>query len=153
MKLNQRQQTIVDGIEIVCKQRNIKLTPQRKAVLTIMLSAGKAMTAYELLDLLKLKEPQAKPPTIYRALEFLLQQDFIHKVESSNSYVICPHFSQPDHISILFICDNCKQITENNSEKLADDLKNLAKQQQFLTKHSVIELHGICYACSSVNHY
>ncbi|MBC9130465.1 zinc uptake transcriptional repressor Zur [Frischella sp. Ac48] len=150
MELSQQHQSIIDGIEAVCKKRNIKLTSQRKIVLAIMLKSEKAMSAYELLDLLKIEEPHAKPPTIYRVLEFLLEQDFIHKVESSNSYVICPHFNQLDHISILIICDNCKQITESNSEQVADTLKALAKQQQFQIKHSVIEIHGLCHTCKLI---
>ena len=106
---------LIEKVETLCKKRGIKLTNQRKTVLNIMLKANRAMSAYDLLDLLKVSEPQAKPPTIYRALEFLLEQGFIHKVESTNCYIICPHFHEPQHISILFICDNCHQIIEKHS--------------------------------------
>ncbi|WP_392552876.1 zinc uptake transcriptional repressor Zur [Orbus wheelerorum] len=142
---------ILNDIEAVCKKRNVKLTNQRKIVLNIMLQAQKAMSAYELLDLLKQEEPQAKPPTIYRALDFLLEQGFIHKVESSNSYIICPHFSHPNHISILFICDNCKQILEKNSHQIENNLEQLAKHNQFAVKHSIIEIHGLCPACQNTS--
>ncbi len=50
-----------------------------------------AISAYDLLDLLREIEPQAKPPTVYRGLEFLMEQGFIHKIESTNSYVVCHH--------------------------------------------------------------
>lgn len=139
--------TILNDIEAVCKKRNVKLTNQRKIVLEIMLRAERTMSAYDLLDLLKLEEPQAKPPTIYRALEFLLEQGFIHKVESSNSYIICPHFSHPNHISILFICDNCKQILEKHSHDIEHNLQQLANNNQFDVKHSIIEIHGLCTSC------
>lgn len=138
---------IIDKIETLCKKRNIKLTTQRRTVLDIMLKANKAMSAYDLLDLLKVSEPQAKPPTIYRALEFLLEQGFIHKVESSNSYIICPHFQDPEHLSILFICDICQQIIEKHSENIEKQLKQLAQQNKFLIKHSVLEIHGECHLC------
>ncbi|MCX8580790.1 MULTISPECIES: zinc uptake transcriptional repressor Zur [unclassified Gilliamella] len=138
---------LIEKIETLCKKRGIKLTTQRKTVLDIMLKANKAMSAYDLLDLLKVSEPQAKPPTIYRALEFLLEQGFIHKVESTNCYIICPHFQDPQHISILFICDNCQQIIEKHSENIESQLKQLASQSQFLIKHSVLEIHGICHSC------
>lgn len=141
--------SFLEKIETLCKMRNIKLTTQRKTVLEIMLTANRAMTAYDLLDLLKLKEPQAKPPTIYRALEFLLEQGFIHKVESSNSYIICPHFQDPEHISILFMCDKCKKIIEKHSSDIEVNLKQLASQSDFLIKHSVLELHGLCKLCQS----
>lgn len=138
---------LIEKIETLCKKRGIKLTTQRRTVLDIMLSANKAMSAYDLLDLLKVSEPQAKPPTIYRALEFLLEHGFIHKVESSNSYIICPHFHNPEHISILFICDKCQQIIEKHSEDIEKQLKQLAQQSHFLIKHSVLEIHGICQSC------
>jgi Fur family transcriptional regulator, zinc uptake regulator len=138
---------LIDKVEVLCKKRGIKLTTQRKTVLEIMLKANKAMSAYDLLDLLKVSEPQAKPPTIYRALEFLLVQGFIHKVESTNCYIVCPHFHDPEHISILFICDSCQQIIEKHSENIESQLKQLASQSQFLIKHSVLELHGVCHSC------
>lgn len=138
---------LIEKIETLCKKRGIKLTTQRRTVLDIMLSANKAMSAYDLLDLLKVSEPQAKPPTIYRALEFLLEHGFIHKVESSNSYIICPNFHDPEHISILFICDKCQQIIEKHSEDIEKQLKQLAQQSHFLIKHSVLEIHGICQSC------
>ncbi|OCG01457.1 zinc uptake transcriptional repressor Zur [Gilliamella sp. wkB112] len=138
---------LIEKIETLCKKRNIKLTNQRRTVLDIMLTANKAMSAYDLLDLLKISEPQAKPPTIYRALEFLLEQGFIHKVESSNSYIICPHFNDPEHVSILFICDKCQQIFEKHSTDIEQQLKQLAQQNVFLIKHSVLEIHGFCQQC------
>ncbi|MDF7671288.1 zinc uptake transcriptional repressor Zur [Orbaceae bacterium ESL0721] len=139
----------LEKIAALCKKRAIKLTPQRKTVLEIMLSANRAMSAYELLDLLKVSEPQAKPPTIYRALEFLLEQGFIHKVESSNSYIACPHFHNPDHIFILFICNQCHKILEKHSMPIEQDLKQLALESEFQIKHSVHEIHGLCKQCQS----
>lgn len=146
-KGNTMHNLIIEKIETLCKKRGIKLTTQRHTVLDIMLTANKAMSAYDLLDLLKVSEPQAKPPTIYRALEFLLEQGFIHKVESSNSYIVCPHFQDPDHLSILFICDKCRQIFEKHSANIEQQLKQLAQQSQFLIKHSVLEIHGVCQSC------
>lgn len=152
MKSAQYNKKIIDDIEAVCKKRNVKLTNQRKIVLEIMLKSATAMSAYDLLDLLKEQEPQAKPPTIYRALEFLLEQGFIHKVESSNSYILCPHFGHPNHVSILFICDTCKQILEKHNNEIENHLELLAKQNQFTIKHSIIEIHGTCATCHNLNH-
>lgn len=143
----QARQSILKRMEAVCLKHEARLTKQRKIVLDIMLSANKSMSAYDLLELLKASEPQAKPPTIYRALDFLLQQGLIHKVESSNSYIICPHFDDPSHISILFICDKCKIIIEKHSAIIEQQLKALAEQSQFLIKHSVLEIHGVCENC------
>ncbi len=63
-----------------------------------------AISAYDLLDLLREAEPQAKPPTVYRALDFLLEQGFVHKVESTNSYVLCHLFDRPHpYVSYVYL--------------------------------------------------
>lgn len=136
-------------IEKLCIKRGIRLTPQRKTVVALMLKANKAMSAYDLLDQLKELEPQAKPPTIYRALDFLMEQGFIHKVESINGYIICPHFDDPSHISILFICDKCQSITEEHSSVIEEQLQALADQNKFMVQHSVLEIHGTCRQCKT----
>ena len=101
------QEKLLAQAERLCQQRNVRLTPQRLEVLRLMTQQPGAISAYDLLDLLRVAEPQAKPPTVYRALDFLLEQGFIHRVESANSYVLCHHFEQPMHTSALFICDRC----------------------------------------------
>ena len=99
--------------EKLCAQRNVRLTPQRLEVLRLMSLQQGAISAYDLLDLLRESEPQAKPPTVYRALDFLLEQGFVHKVESTNSYVLCHLFDQPTHTSAMFICDRCGGVKES----------------------------------------
>ncbi len=81
----------------------MRLTPQRLEVLRLMSLQDGAISAMICFDLLREAEPQAKPPTVYRALEFLLEQGFVHKVESTNSYVLCHLFDQPTHTSAMFI--------------------------------------------------
>lgn len=109
-----------------------------------------AISAYELLDLLRETEPQAKPPTIYRGLEFLLEQGFIHKIESTNSFVMCPHFDKPSHTSVLFICDRCNSVTERDGEAIDSQITQLADAAQFHIRHSVIEAHGYCRPCYDI---
>eukprot|EP01083_Nonionella_stella_P035904 97934_1 len=60
------------------------------------------------------------PPTVYRALDFLLEQGFVHKVESTNSYVLCHLFDQPTHTSAMFICDRCGAVKEECAEGVED---------------------------------
>ncbi|GAL27463.1 zinc uptake regulation protein ZUR [Vibrio variabilis] len=67
-------QKLIKQLEDICSARGVRLTPQRKRVYELICESNKASSAYELLDLLKVSEPQAKPPTVYRALDFLLEQ-------------------------------------------------------------------------------
>lgn len=141
---------ILTQAEIICQQRSVRLTPQRLEVLRLMSQHNGAISAYDLLDLLRVSEPQAKPPTVYRALDFLLEQGFIHRVESTNSYVVCHHFEQPSHTSAMLICDRCGQVTEQRAEGVEDILKSLALKSGFTLGHSVIEAHGFCRPCGEI---
>lgn len=134
-------------IDSLCQHRKIRLTPQRRAVIKLMVQARTAMSAYDLLDQLKQTAPQAKPPTIYRALDFWIEYGFVHKVESINSYILCPHFNEHQHVSILFICNCCHAIVESHSALLEQTLTNLSKQEAFIPKHSILEIHGYCRQC------
>ncbi|WP_318388635.1 zinc uptake transcriptional repressor Zur [Enterobacter sp.] len=136
--------------EKLCVERNVRLTPQRLEVLRLMSLQQGAISAYDLLDLLKVSEPQAKPPTVYRALDFLLEQGFVHKVESTNSYVLCHLFDKPSHTSAMFICDRCGAVKEEAAEGVEDIMHGLAARMGFALRHNVIEAHGLCAECSEV---
>ena len=143
-------QELLAQAEKLCAQRGVRLTPQRLEVLRLMSLQEGAISAYDLLDLLRVKEPQAKPPTVYRALEFLLEQGFVHKVESANSYVLCHLFDQPTHTSAMFICDLCGVVKEECAEGVEDIMHALAAKMGFALRHNVIEAHGLCSACVEV---
>ncbi|CUR53598.1 Zinc uptake regulation protein [Serratia symbiotica] len=134
----------------ICQQRNARLTPQRQKVLRIMLNQFGSISAYNLLDLLRISEPKAKPSTIYRALDFLLDQGFIHKVESTNSYTLCHHFGKPMHTSILFICNHCNKVTDFTTKGIEKILQKLAEYSRFTLHHSIIEAHGLCIQCIQI---
>ncbi|OAN19317.1 transcriptional repressor [Photobacterium jeanii] len=133
----------------LCEQRGVRLTPQRQKVLALIIEHGSSISAYELLDLLKITEPQAKPPTVYRALDFLLAQGFIHKVESTNSYIACCLLGHAEHCSQLLICDECGTVEECHDEELAKLLRIKADSHGFTVANHVVESHGICKNCQS----
>lgn len=143
-------QKLLARAEKMCAQRGVRLTPQRLEVLRLMSLQPGAISAYDLLDLLREAEPQAKPPTVYRALEFLLEQGFVHKVESTNSYVLCHMFDKPTHTSAMFICDRCGVVKEESAEGVEDIMHTLAARMGFALRHNVIEAHGLCSACVEV---
>lgn len=136
--------------ESLCLDRGVRLTTQRAEVLRLMAEQNGSISAYDLLDQLRLSEPQAKPPTIYRALDFLLEQGFIHRVESNNSYVVCHHFDEPAHTSVMLVCDNCAVVTEKHAHGVEKIIAGLAEQSGFTLRHTVIEAHGLCENCTEV---
>lgn len=141
---------LLSQAEQLCEQRNVRLTPHRLEVLRLMSQQNGAISAYDLLDLLRQSEPQAKPPTVYRALDFLLEQGFVHRVESTNSFVLCHHFAEPSHTSAFFICDRCGLVTEQTTQGIEDILQRMAAVAGFTLSHNVVEAHGFCPQCAEV---
>ncbi|HDN2511609.1 MULTISPECIES: zinc uptake transcriptional repressor Zur [Providencia] len=137
--------------ERICQSRGVRLTPQRETVLRLIAQQHGAISAYDLLDLLREVEPQAKPPTVYRGLEFLMEQGFIHKIESTNSYVVCHHFDNPSHISVMLICDHCGSVTESDCATIEAAIISLAETNQFRLRHTVVENHGLCKKCDEID--
>ncbi|CAG21624.1 zinc uptake transcriptional repressor Zur [Photobacterium profundum] len=143
------QTQLLNKAQQLCDQRGVRLTPQRLKVLELIIEHHSSISAYELLDLLKVTEPQAKPPTIYRALDFLLTQGFVHKVESTNSYIACCVLGHADHCSQLLICDECGYVEESHDDDLAKLLRQKSEKYGFKINHHVVESHGICRKCQS----
>ncbi len=141
--------TVIEQVETICAERGVRLTPQRKRVFELIHSNRSASSAYVLLEQLKESEPQAKPPTVYRALDFLLEQGFIHRVESTNSYITCCSFNNQQHFFQLLICDKCGDVVELEDQTLISLLAENAKQHGFTLTNHVIETHGECQVCSS----
>ncbi|KFD20953.1 zinc uptake regulation protein [Tatumella ptyseos ATCC 33301] len=141
---------ILAEAQSLCLKRGVRMTPQRAEVLRLMAEEQGAISAYDLLDKLRISEPQAKPPTVYRALDFLLEQGFIHRVASNNSYVVCPHFEHPSHTSVMLVCDNCASVSERHAEGVEHLIVTQAKQAGFVPRHSVIEAHGLCVKCAEI---
>ncbi|EKE83650.1 zinc uptake transcriptional repressor Zur [Idiomarina xiamenensis] len=143
---NQDNKRLMQKAERLCEQRGARLTPARREVFSILAEQEGAIGAYDLLDKLKVAVPNAKPPTIYRALDFLQEQGFVHKITSSNSYVLCSHFDHQHPVQML-ICESCGNVQEIQSEGVYEALRRQAEDQGFVVKSQVIEAHGLCQQC------
>jgi len=132
----------------ICQQQSLRFTPIRQKVLTIIWNNHQAIKAYDILEKLQAEDKSAKPPTAYRALDFLLEHGFIHRIESLNAYIGCPN---PEHIHQfqLLICKACGKVTEMDTPELSKLLEKSVNQHHFEIAHQVIEVHGTCQSCQS----
>lgn len=132
--------------EMVCLARGARLTTIRRTVLAEIWADHEATKAYELIARLSKEGARIKPPTVYRALDFLLAHGLIHRIESLNAFVGCSHPDAP-HQAIMLICDQCGTIHEQSSDDLNALLGGIARNQQFQTNQQSIEMHGLCLSC------
>ncbi|MEI9982345.1 MAG: transcriptional repressor [Aliidongia sp.] len=100
-----------DRAETVCTTRGVRLTELRRQVLELVWRRHEPVGAYDLLDELKVTHRRAAPPTVYRALEFLIDQGLVHRLESLNAYIGC---TRPEelHAGQFLICTRCDSIGE-----------------------------------------
>jgi len=129
-----------------CEEKGARFTLLREKIYALLLEQQGAVGAYELLDTLKITESNAKPATVYRTLDFLLEFGLIHKIESTNAFVACHHFDCNHPVQFL-ICDTCGDVKEIQSEGVKDTLDKQAQTVGFRIVNQTIEAHGICAAC------
>lgn len=137
---------VIKEVEQRCANDQLRLTPTRRRVLELVLEAEGPVKAYDLLDQLKSEQPNAAPPTVYRALEFLLEHHFIHRLETLNAFVSCFHPRQQHHGQFL-ICEACGSVREIAGSRLSEDLARLARDSDFMPARQVLEIYGTCGRC------
>ena len=130
-----------------CASKGARFTPTREQVFRLLAENDEAIGAYDLLDQLKETDPAAKPATIYRALDFLSKQGFVHKIESINAFIMCHHFSDCNHPVQLLICDECGHVDEIQSDEFDKSLRHLAEKKGFQIQNQIVEAHGACAKC------
>ena len=138
----------VSEVERVCEARGLRLTPIRAHALRLIAAADRPVKAYELLDLMKETHGAAAPPTVYRALEFLLEHGFIHKLSYINAFVGCHHPGGEQHAVPFLICDRCNLATELEDEQIVGALDRRARALGCLPQAQTLEGHGLCADCA-----
>lgn len=129
-----------------CAQNKWRATAPREAVLEILADADQPLSAYDVLDALKAKLDNPKPPTAYRALEFLIEHGFVHRIESLNAYVTCSE-GHKHKGSQFMICTNCGKVEEAHMCHVPQGLNEIMGNKGFTLSHWNAELHGVCGDC------
>jgi Fur family zinc uptake transcriptional regulator len=148
MGFSPRTETLLDRAGTMCEARGARLTDLRRQVLGLILDAEQPTGAYDLLDRLKITRIGAAPPTVYRALDFLLEQRLIHRLERLSAFVGCVAHDDEEHAAQFLICRGCGKVTEIDDHELAHALSDAAKRLGFTVGKATIEAEGQCAACA-----
>lgn len=130
----------------VCDERGLRLTPLRERVLSLVAGAERPVKAYDLMEQVKDGKGAVAPPTVYRALDFLLENGFIHKLESINAFVGC-HQPRTPHSVPFLICNLCGLAVEMEDERATRILSEQAIALGFRPQAQTLEVHGRCAQC------
>lgn len=133
--------------EHLCLSRGVQLTPIRQQVLALIWETHKAVKAYDLLERIKPLQTAAKPATIYRALDFLIDQGLIHRIESLNAFIGC-RCSELQHEQLLLICKECQEVEERPATEVMQTIAHELDEANFSAHSKAIEIHGVCKNCA-----
>jgi len=150
---SQRTEKLLAQVAQRCRVAGKLLTVNREAVLRVLAARGEAMSAYEILAELKVCTPGIQPPTVYRALEFLIGIGVVHGIASRSRFILCnqlPPRHQQRHQAQLLICRSCNAIEEREMPaSLSQALNESAAASGFLPALQEVEVHGLCRRCHS----
>jgi Fur family zinc uptake transcriptional regulator len=133
----------VDAARATCEAAGRRFTDLRAHVFELIVKDGGAVKAYDLLDRLRPDVGSPKPPTVYRALDFLSELGLVHRVEALNAFIACDH-GHVGHLAEFFICEDCEKVEERHAHDHAD-----CKPDGFQIKRSVVEHYGTCGKCAA----
>ncbi|HXW30029.1 MAG TPA: Fur family transcriptional regulator [Xanthobacteraceae bacterium] len=131
----------------VCAERGERLTPMRRRVLESLAASHRPLGAYEIIDRLAELGPRPAPITVYRALDFLLANGLVHRIESRNAFIACINNHASGSLVVFLICERCGAVGEAPATAVADALLVAATAAAFVPKAPVIEITGICAHC------
>ncbi len=132
--------------DAACAARGLQFTPVRRRTLEILLESHEALGAYDVLARLNTEGLGSKPPVAYRALAFLVEQGFVHRIERLNAFVACAHPDQ-EHDPAFMICRGCGTVAE--AQAVQGGLAVSAQTTGFQIEQTVIEAEGLCPTCQA----
>lgn len=140
----------LDKAAELCAGRGARLTELRRRVLELVWRSHEPVGAYAVLEQLQRDRGGAAPPTVYRALDFLIAQGLIHRIESLNAFVGCP---MPDrrHNSQFLICTGCGGVAEIDDPRIDTAIARSAESKGFAIERLTVELQGRCPVCSGAH--
>lgn len=140
--------TALEKADAYCRDNKLRFTPVRRRTLGILLESHSAIGAYEVLERLSEEGLGSKPPVAYRALAFLLENGFIHRIERLNAFVACAH-PGASHNPAFLICRDCGSVAEASVGSTSGALTRTAKESGFHIEHTTIEAEGQCPKCQT----
>ena len=133
----------------LCLRQGVRLTALRRRVLELVWQSHRPLGAYDILATLSEQDGRrAAPPTVYRALDFLLENGLVHRIASLNAFIGCSHPEHP-HQGQFLICRNCHTAIELEQASIAEAIESAARTVDFAVETQTVEVVGLCALCRS----
>jgi Fur family zinc uptake transcriptional regulator len=133
--------------EEACDERGRRLTPLRRRVLEALAESHSPLGAYDIVERLKGAGEAAPPMSVYRALDFLVVEGLVHRIESRNAFLACVHGHGTGEVVLFLLCERCDTVAEVTSGAVGRDLTQAARGVGFAARAPVLEIKGLCARC------
>ena len=131
----------------LCARQGVRLTALRKRVLELVWQSHKPLGAYDILAVLSEHDGRrAAPPTVYRALDFLLENGLVHRIASLNAFIGCVHPGEL-HQGQFLICKACHAAIELELPAISQSIVAGATAVGFAVESQTVEVVGLCAGC------
>ncbi|MEQ9643141.1 MAG: Fur family transcriptional regulator [Alphaproteobacteria bacterium] len=137
---------ILTAAERVCGERRVRLTTQRRQVLEIVAERHAAIGAYEIMERMAEGGRRPAPVTVYRALEFLIDNGLVHRLASLNAFIACAH-PAAEHGAQFLICRQCGRVAELADDGVLRAIDRGAARADFDVSAPIVEVVGTCAPC------
>lgn len=138
---------VVADVVRLAQLRGARLTPGREAVLRALLASPRPLTAYQLLDVLQGQAGHTTPVTIYRALAFLTEERFAHRISSLKAFVADRSPARQCRAPLFLICDDCGDVALIDDRRASRTIEDIARATGFDPAQPIVEAHGFCHRC------
>lgn len=137
----------LDRAVALAEETGARMTPVRRRTLEILLESHRAMGAYDVLERLAAEGFGKQPPVAYRALDFLVEQGLVHRIQRLNAYAACLSPGE-EHSPIFLICRSCDRVAEAHAPMLRASLCEIGAESGFHVERTTVEVLGICALCA-----
>ncbi|MBC53279.1 MAG: transcriptional repressor [Gammaproteobacteria bacterium] len=146
---------VLDQAQSICAEHGARLTEKRRRVLQVVLESAEPLSAYQIADQYRDRHGQTlSVMSVYRMLNFLKENELVHRLETTNQYLPCSHITcKHDHeVPQFLICDQCHGVNEVGIRKeILSELSANIEDTGFTLARQQLEFHGICDACRQTN--
>jgi len=141
----------LNDAELYFQKHGIRFTPLRRRIFEIILRSGNPIGAYDIIERLRDHGKIAAPISVYRVLDFLIEQRFVHRLATINAYMACVSPEDP-HAAQFLICQCCGSVCEVSNPAIDKAIADGAESTNFQISYPLVEIMGICGSCVEKGH-
>ena len=128
------------------KQKNLRLTPQRKSILKVFFDTEGHLEIEELFELAKVLDSSIGIATVYRTVNLLTDCGLVREnflPGGKRFYEKLYKQSHHDHL----VCNECGIIVEFEHPLIEKFQKDIALKNDFMLQDHQMTLYGVCTDC------